>query len=156
MKFWKLFVLAPLAVATMFVSGTTTTQESQAASLRQYGRQYYAGWSSDYYQSRGYYYCNYYYKPYPSYNSYNYHYCIYYPSRPRYVYYYNPVRKVYWGRYDIEAKGYSQLAEKDQAAQLSDIAEDAFPTPAAMPAIPESTDAGASIDAPPAAPKVDG
>ncbi|MDA7979098.1 MAG: hypothetical protein MPJ50_10065 [Pirellulales bacterium] len=149
MKSWKLFALAPLAAAAMFVSGpSSATQEAQAGNL-QYGRQYYAGWSNTYYQTRGYYYRNYYYKPYASYPTYKYHYCIYYPSRPRYVYYYNPVRRRYWGRYDIEAKGYSLLAEKDQAEKLSDISEDAFPTPGDMPAIPESTDEGAQIDVPP-------
>jgi hypothetical protein len=103
---------------------------------RYYGRHYYGGWS--YYPQRTYYYTSYYYKPTPTYNSYNYHYCIYYPSQPQYVYYYNPYRKVYWGRYDLKAKGYSQLAEKDQKEDLKAIPETAFPKPGEMPGIPES------------------
>ncbi len=153
-----MFALAPIAAAALFISGPTATQEAQASNNLQYGRQYYAGWSNNYYQSRGYYYRNYYYKPYASYPTYKYHYCIYYPSRPRYVYYYNPVRRRYWGRYDIEAKGYSLLADDDQKEKLSDIPEDAFPTPGNMPAIPESNDGDGTIDVPPLddLPKVDG
>ena len=45
--------------------------------------------------------------------TYSYHYVVHYPARPRYYYYYNPVRRYYWGRYDTEAKGYSLLAEAD-------------------------------------------
>jgi hypothetical protein len=101
-----------------------------------YGRHYYGGWS--YYPQRTYYYSSYYYKPTPSYSGYKYHYCIYYPSQPQYVYYYNPYRKVYWGRYDLKAKGYSHLAEKDQKGELKDIPDSAFPKPGEMPAIPES------------------
>ncbi len=124
--------LALLALTTVMALATGV----EAA--RYYGRSYYGGWS--YQPQRTYYYSSYYYKPTASYSGYNYHYCIYYPSRPRYVYYYNPVRRVYWGRYDLEAKGYSQLAEKDQKAELNDIPESAFPAPGEMPSIPESTD----------------
>ncbi len=104
----------------------------------QYGRQYYSSWS--YYPERTYYYQYYSYKPYASYSGYSYHYCIYYPKYPRYVYYYNPYKRVYWGRYDCEEKGYSLLAEKDRKPNLKDIAEEAFPKPAKMPPIPDSTD----------------
>jgi hypothetical protein len=113
---------------------------------------YYSGYS--YYPSRGYYYSYYYYKPYPTYPSYNYHYAVYYPRYPRYVYYYNPYRRVYWGRYDLEAKGYSKLEDKDQKATLAEIPETAFPKPGAMPAVPESTD-GSTIETPPAPPQQD-
>jgi hypothetical protein len=111
-------------------------------------RQYYSGWS--YYPSRTYYYSYYYYKPYESYANYNYHYCIYYPSQPRYVYYYNPYTRHYWGRFDTQGKNgeqYSLLAEKDRKEQLKEIPESAFPKPAAMPAIPESKD-GVAIEPP--------
>jgi hypothetical protein len=74
---------------------------------------------------------------------YSYHYVIYYPTYPSYVYYYNPVSQVYWGRYAVDAKGenrYSILAEKDRKKNLKDIPESAFPPLAAMPMIPKSTD----------------
>jgi hypothetical protein len=60
------------------------------------------------------------------------------------VYYYNPVSQQYWGRFEFgedgKAKGYSLLAEKDRKEKLADIPESAFPKPAAMPAIPGTTD----------------
>lgn len=116
--------------------GAVATKEASASYLR--GRHYYSGWS---YQPRSsYYYSYYYYKPYSSYSGYKHHYCVYYPTRTRYVYYYNPVRRVYWGRYDLEEKGYSLLAEKDRKEKLDDIPEDAFPEPSKMPEIPDSED----------------
>lgn len=102
------------------------------------GRHYYGGWN--YYPARTYYYSHYYYKPRPSYEGYRHHYCVYYPSSPRYVYYYNPVVRVYWGRYDLKEKGYSLLAEKDRKEDLKAIPENAFPKPGEMPPIPESED----------------
>lgn len=102
------------------------------------GRHYYGGWN--YYPTRTYYYSYYYYKPQPTYEGYKYHYCVYYPTTPRYVYYYNPVARVYWGRYDLEAKGYSLLAEKDRKADLKAIPETAFPKAGEMPKIPDADD----------------
>jgi hypothetical protein len=102
------------------------------------GRHYYGGWN--YYPARTYYYSHYYYKPYASYAGYRHHYCVYYHSSPRYVYYYNPVSRVYWGRYDLKEKGYSMLAEKDRKEDLKAIPESAFPKPGEMPPIPESED----------------
>ena len=120
---------------------------SIGASEAQAGR--YSGYS--YYPSRGYYASYYYYKPYPTYSGYHHHYCVYYPSTPRYVYYYNPYRRVYWGRYDLDAKGYSMLEEGDRKERLADIPESAFPKPGEMPAVPDSTD-GSKIEPPPAPP----
>jgi hypothetical protein len=114
------------------------TAVAAPASARLFRRHYYASWS--YYPQYTYYYRAYYYKPYNDYEGYKYHYCIHYPTQPRYVYYYNPYSSQYWGRYDMEAKGYSLLAEKDRKKNLKDIPEEAFPKPAEMPAIPESTD----------------
>src|SRR5262245_15508643 len=87
-----------------------------ASSALAYGRSYYYGWT--YYPQNNYYYNAYYYKPAPSYSNYNYHYCISYPTQPNYVYYYNPYSNQYWGRYDLEQKGYSLLAEKDRKKSL--------------------------------------
>ena len=128
MKSWKSVAL----VAVLLVTATT----SQAG---HYGRrQYYSGWSSGY----GYHYRTYYYQPYVSYPSYNYHYVVYYPSQP-YYYYYNPVRRVYWGRVPVDNDGkaaYSLLAEKDRKGKLSEIKEEAFPKPGAMPGVPDAKD----------------
>lgn len=125
-----LFLLGAALVGGLF--------QPVAAHAARYARHYYSGWS--YYPSRTYYYSYYYYQPQVNYNGYAHHYCVYYPTQPNYVYYYNPVRKVYWGRYDVKAKGYSLLAEKDRKADLKDIPESAFPEAGEMPPIPESTD----------------
>lgn len=124
-----------LAFATI---GAVSQLPVQTADAAGYGRQSYGSWS--YRPTTTYYYSHYYYKPTPTYTTYSYHYCIYYPSRPRYVYYYNPVQSVYWGRYDLEKKGYSMLAKKDRKKKLDDIPEKAFPDPGKMPPIPESED----------------
>jgi hypothetical protein len=112
-----------------------------------YVRQYYSSWSP----YRSYYYRTYYYKPTPSYAGYQYHYAIYYPSQPRYVYYYNPYKKVYWGRAEVSECGevkYSLLAEKDRKGSLKEIPEKAFPKAGAMPPVPESND-GVKMEVPP-------
>jgi len=124
-------VLLVAAAATVYAGG--------------YGQQYYGNWS--YYPSRGYNYCSYYYKPYVSYPSYSYHYCICYPSQPSYVYYYNPHRGYYWGRYDLNAKGYSLLAEADRKATVAEIPESAFPKAGQMPLIPTGVDDGKEVPA---------
>lgn len=111
-----------------------------------YGRQYYGNWG--YNEINQYHYRQYYYKPYVAAPTYSYHYVVYYPTYPQYYYYYNPVKRYYWGRYDMEAKGYSLLAEADRKEKLEDIKESAFPKPAAMPNIPDSEDKVA-MDAPP-------
>ena len=108
-------------------------------------RQRYSSWS--YYPSRTYYYRHYYYKPTVTYPTYKHHYCIYYPTRPSYVYYYNPGTQVYWGRYDLKEGGYSLLKEEDRKGDLDQIPESAFPKPGEMPMIPESND-GERIERP--------
>jgi hypothetical protein len=137
-------VLAAALAATAAGFAPPHSSAAQAQYRQYYGARWY------HYPQRGYYYRYYYYKPYPTYTGYKYHYCIYYP-RTRYVYYYNPYRRVFWGRYDVEARGYSHLAEEDQRGSLSEIPESAFPQPGAMPAIPESQD-GATLEPPPAPP----
>lgn len=106
---------------------------------------YYSSWS--YYPSYGYYYSSYTYAPQ------QYHYCVYYPSTPRYVYYYNPYQRQYWGRFDLQGKPgaqYSELAEKDKKGTLKEIPEEAFPAPGAMPKNPNNVDG--AIPAPPKPP----
>ncbi len=112
-------------------------------------RQYYAPWVK--HDSYAYYYRQYYYKPTPTYVGYRYHYAVLYPARPEYTYFYNPHKRVYWGRCPTNHDGqplYSMLAEKDRKGALKDIPETAFPKPTATPPIPDSTD-GASLDLPP-------
>lgn len=118
-------------------------------------RQYYGDWA--YHPTYNYYYRPYYYKPTPTYVGYTYHYCIHRPAYPRYVYYYNPHRQVYWGRFDMEGKDgaqYSLLEEKDRKGSLTDIPETAFPTPGAMPVIPDAAD-GVQIEPPKGLPEKD-
>ncbi len=100
-NFWLALMLGWLSLV-----GVSATAQAQYAT----GRHYYSTWT--YHPQRTYYYTRYYYKPVATATTYSYHYCIYYTSQPRYVYYYNPVRRVYWGRYDLESKGYSQLLKK--------------------------------------------
>ncbi len=127
------FLLLGLLATTLFTVVAPTAQ----AVYNQY-RQRYSTWS--YYPQRTYYYRYYYYKPTVSATTYSYHYCIYYPTQPRYVYYYNPHRRVYWGRYDLQEAGYSMLEEKDRDGDLKKIPESAFPKPGEMPVIPDSED----------------
>lgn len=140
-------LLMLLAVAgTVFVA--TPPKEADAAY-----RQYYGGWN--YHGGHGYHYRSYFYKPYVSYPSYHSHYCIHYPSRPRYVYYYNRNTHQYWGRFDTEGKEgaqYSILKPEDRKGTLEEIPESAFPAPAAMPVIPDSED-GVTIEPPKDLPK---
>lgn len=143
MKALPSFAYAGLLVAAFAAFVACSASEAQA-----YGG-YYSGYT--YYPSRSYYASYYYYKPYRTYPSYHYHYCVYYPQYPRYVYYYNPYRRTYWGRYDLDAQGYSLLAEKDRKEKLADIPESAFPKPGTMPADPDSTD-GSTIPVPPKPP----
>lgn len=117
------------------------------------GRHYYSTWT--YAPQRTYYVNYYYYKPIPTAPSYRYHHCYYYPSQPRYVYYYNPYKRQYWGRYDLQAEGenvYSELKPEDRKSTLNEIPEEAFPKPAKMPTIPETED-GLAMLTPPAPPK---
>ena len=135
----QLFLLAVVLAAGSFGAGQA----------RAYDPCYYSSYS--YYPQRSYYYSYCYYQQ-PASTEYSYHYTIYYPATPRYCYYYNPHRRVYWGRYDLEAKGYSMLDEKDRKENLKDIPESAFPKPGALPQIPGAKD-GVALVAPPAPPK---
>jgi hypothetical protein len=136
-----LLLLAALPLAT--------AAPSQADAAHYSVRQYYSGWHK--HPKANYHYRHYYYKPSSSYAGYRHHYVIYTPQRPKYYYYYNPYKKAYWGRCPVETAGqgqYSLLAEKDRRGDLKEIPESAFPAPAALPAIPDSTD-GEALDLPP-------
>lgn len=112
-------------------------------------RQYYSGWRK--HPTHGYHFRFYYYKPAPTYHGYKHHYVIHFPTRPAHCYFYNPYKKVYWGRCPIDHGGkplYSMLAEEHRKQNIADIPEAAFPKPAALPPIPDAAD-GASIDLPP-------
>lgn len=138
----KFAMFAIVAMGSLFVS----TERAEAG----YYRQYYTSWT--YRPRTRYYYTRYHYRPYTTTTSYNHHYVIYYPSRPRYRYYYNPVRRVYWGRFEVDANGkpvgYSMLKPADQKSSLDDIPESAFPKPSEMPQIPDSKD-GKQMTPPP-------
>src|SRR5262245_46303154 len=138
------------ALNSLILASVFLLAAASASQAGYYGpRQYYTSWSTTTY---GYYYRTYYYKPYPTYTSYSYHYVIYYPSRPSYYYYYNPVRRVYWGRSPVQNDGkavYSILAEEHRKGSLDEIKEERFPKPGPMPPVPESKD-GVKIAVPPA------
>lgn len=140
----KAFYAPLLLVAIFFMQAEAAPQQAEAGY-----RQYYSSWS--YNPVRHYHYRTYYYKPTPTYTSYHHHYCVYRPSTPRYVYFYNPVRRQYWGRYDLEGQPgqeYSILKEEDRNGDLNAIPESAFPKPAQMPVVPEAED-GLQMEAPP-------
>jgi len=132
-------LVAVSAVAIVAIDSTKVEAAYRA-------RQYYGGWS--YNPIQRYHHRTYYYLPTVTSTTYSYHYVVSYPAQPRYYYYYNPVSRQYWGRYDLEEKGYSMLDEKDRKEELKDIPEKAFPKPAKMPAIPEVKDE-VTIEVPP-------
>lgn len=129
--------------------GAYAGQEAHGTSYA--ARQYYSSWRK--HPERTYYYRSYYYKPTASYAGYKHHYVIYQPSRPRYCYYYNPYKKVYWGRCASGGDGkpeYSLLAEEDRKANLDEIPEKAFPKPGPLPPVPDSDPKeNVSLDLPP-------
>ena len=112
-------------------------------------RQYYGAYAK--HPRHNYSYRSYYYKPTSTYSGFKHHYAIYHPSRPKYIYYYNPYKKQYWGRCPINTEGkslYSLLAEKDRKGNIDDIEETDFPAFSDVPPIPDSTD-GVKLDLPP-------
>jgi len=60
---------------------------------------------------------------------YKYHWAYYYPSRPKYVYYYNPETKKYWGRCPLnptKQNPYQILDYPDRHGDLDKIPEEKF------------------------------
>ena len=132
-----------LVVGVVGAVGTPTVTQAHGP------RQYYSSWT--HYPTANYYYRQYYYKPTVEYVGYKHHYVVCIPSQPNYLYFYNPYKKQYWGRCPSTMNGhaqYSLLAEKDRRGSISEIPENAFPPPAAMPPVPDSTD-NTPLDLPP-------
>jgi hypothetical protein len=98
----------------------------------------YVGGYSRMYQGKGYTYRKYSY--YSRSGQARYHYAVYHRRYPRYVYYYNPAKRKYWGRYDLCKGGYSKLADCDKRGRIGDIDEEAFPPPGSMPPPEEGMD----------------
>jgi hypothetical protein len=112
-------------------------------------RQYYSSWHK--HSQRGFHFRHFYFKPHQHFIGFRHHYVLHFPHRPRFLYFYNPYTKQYWGRCPSKGTGkaaYSLLAEKDRRSKLDDIPEAAFPTPGEMPQLPESKD-GTRMDLPP-------
>jgi hypothetical protein len=112
-------------------------------------RQYYGGWHRN--ARDGHHYRYYYYKPHANYYGYKHHTVIYNPRFGNYYYFYNPYKKVFWGRCPMKTNGkplYSKLADQDRVDKLSQLNMAKFPEPQGVPAIPESED-GAEMELPP-------
>jgi hypothetical protein len=136
-------LVAGLLALALVVSFGVTVQADNSP------RQYYGGWAKN--TKANYHYRTYYYKPAPNYVGYKHHYVIYFPNKPDHYYFYNPYKKVYWGRCPVKTEGkaaYSHLADADQKATLDEIPEKAFPAPGPMPRVPEATD-DATLELPP-------
>lgn len=120
--------MRPLSVFVLSCLGLCLLNAG-SSSAAQKGKQSYSKWG--YHSKYKYHYRQYNYKPG------HHHYAIYRPSYGKRLYYYNPVKKTYWGYYDVESRGYSLLPEKWRLESLSDIPAEAFPKPAReMPTIP--------------------
>lgn len=117
---------------------------ARARAVKNTPRQLYSDWCKTKDNS---YFCCYYVQLKPD-GHYTAHRCYYYPRQPRYIYYYNPEKGKYWGRYDLKAEGYSLLAEKDRKSKLADIPDEAFPKPGSLPAVPGAED-GLKLERPP-------
>jgi hypothetical protein len=135
--------LAGLLVLLLAVPGASVRGETDSP------RQYYGPIQK--HPRHSYSYRAYYYKPSADYAGYKHHYAMYYPSKPKYIYFYNPYKKEHWGRCPVKCEGkplYSMLAEKDRKQNIDDIDEEAFPPPKDVPPIPESKD-GKKLELPP-------
>lgn len=106
-------------------------------------RQFYTDWC----KRGGYYYRSFFCRPRPG-GDYAAHRCVYYPDRPKYLFYYDPAKQAYWGRFDRGAGGFAPLPESERRGRLSEIPEGAFPKPGEMPVLPGSDD-GTRMDRPP-------
>jgi hypothetical protein len=103
-------------------------------------RHYMTDWTpiiSGRYKFRGYLF-----KPDPAQKGYQRHYFIYYPESRQYIYMYDPIKRVYYARFDRETKDphlqYSAIAEEYQSPLLKRIPEEAYSEPGKLPPIPFS------------------
>jgi hypothetical protein len=105
-------------------------------------RQYYTLWQYD--AARACYSCYYQYLPTATSTAYNCHEVIYFAGDPYHYYYFNPYKRKFWGRAPVHqvagSPRYSRLAPQDTREYIQQIPQSAFPTPGAMPMIPESSD----------------
>jgi hypothetical protein len=122
----------PIAVLVILLGMTALPGQNKG------DRQYYSPWRK--HADKPYYYRWYYFKVSPTDEDYQYHYGIYYPSRGTRVYLYNPHAKMFWGYYDMKAKGYALLPPAKRRQRLDDIPAEAFPEPGKMPPIPDAKD----------------
>jgi hypothetical protein len=116
-----------LAVGCVLTTTGVLARGSVAASYSL--RQYDATWHQS--QDGQYYYREYYFKPRLNYVGYRHHYVIYFPQRPKHYYFYNPYKKVYWGRCPVETNGdgrYSMLTDSARPGNLQAIRDAAFPS----------------------------
>jgi hypothetical protein len=138
MKTFKAALLLALVCALGFTS---------LAPAMERPRQYYStrmvyDREGDYYRGA------YYFKVKATDGNYKLHYVIRLKSEQHYLYFFNPVTKKFWGRYDALKQKYSVLAEEDRVSRLSDLSNARFPEPGPMPPIPGSTD-GVAMEIPP-------
>ncbi|WP_437231083.1 hypothetical protein SH661x_002335 [Planctomicrobium sp. SH661] len=139
----------PLRIALMVVTCCVALGSLQETASAAGPRQYYGSWQK--HPQHSYSYRPLYYKPTPGYSGYKHHYVVYYPSRPKYVYFYNPYKKAYWGRCELNRNGqnlYSMLPEQYRKSDLNEIPESAFPPAAPAPALQDTED-GLTLDLPP-------
>ncbi len=138
-----LFVVA--LVVAGWVAAPASSKAQRGAARQVYGARWF------HYPKQNYYLRYYFYKPHAGYNGYNYQYIIYRPATPGYVYYYNPHKRKYWGRYDVERQLYSVLPPEKRKDSAAKIAEADFPPGGPMPPMPESKD-GVTLAPPPQTP----
>lgn len=112
-------------------------------------RQYYSDWQEN--KAEKYVYKFYYYKPHPADLGYRKQFVCYFPTRPDYLYFYDPRAKHFWGRLLRnpldEARRFSTIPLADRRAKVGDIPEPAYTDLGPMPSIPGSSD-GVKISAP--------
>ena len=95
----------------------------------------YSNWTYD--QGHNYYYCTCSFRTSCN-GEWNKYVCIYNQNCGNCCYFYNPVAKSYWGKYDYAASGFSTLQPDAQRGTIAELPADQFTTPAANIAIPGS------------------
>ncbi|MEZ6054224.1 MAG: hypothetical protein R3C02_23005 [Planctomycetaceae bacterium] len=132
-----------LGISMALLAGVFGLSATDVRADSPYGtpRQYYSDYT--YVPSYGYGYRTYYFKPTESYAGYKHHYVIYPQNDQQHGYYYNPETQTYWGRCPSQCHGeplYSLLRPVHRQGVLSQIPQNQFPAPGALPTIPGATD----------------